>query len=51
LRDETVRARLSELGIEPPDDSRMTPDGARAHMKAEIRKWLPIVKSLGVTLD
>jgi hypothetical protein len=29
----------------------MTPDGARAHMKAEIRKWLPIVKSLGVTLD
>jgi hypothetical protein len=29
----------------------MTPEGARTHMKAEIRKWLPIVKSLGVTLD
>ena len=51
LRDEVVRAHLSELAIELPDDSRMTSDGARGHIKAEIRKWLPIVKSLGVTLD
>jgi tripartite-type tricarboxylate transporter receptor subunit TctC len=51
LKDEQVQARLSEWGIELPDESRMTPEGARAHMKGEIRKWLPIVRSLGVTLD
>src|SRR5581483_2744250 len=51
LKEKDVQARLAEWAIELPDADRMTPEGARAHMKAEVAKWLPIVKSLGVTLD
>jgi tripartite-type tricarboxylate transporter receptor subunit TctC len=51
LKDEKVRARLSELAIELPDEARLSPEGAKAHVKAEIEKWVPALKSAGVSLD
>src|SRR5688572_3274978 len=51
LQDQKVRERLAGLAIELPDEARLTPDGARAHVKAEIEKWVPVLKSAGVSLD
>lgn len=51
LADATVRERLKQYAIELPDEKRMTPEGTRAHIQAEIEKWLPIIKATGVSLD
>lgn len=51
LADATVRERLKQFAIELPDEKRMTPEGTKAHMQAEIERWLPIIKATGVQLD
>jgi tripartite-type tricarboxylate transporter receptor subunit TctC len=51
LADETVKAKLVQLGVEPPEPERMSPDGTRAYMRAEIARWLPIIQKAGVSLD
>jgi tripartite-type tricarboxylate transporter receptor subunit TctC len=51
LSDETVKAKLVQLGVEPPEPERMSPDGTRAYMRAEIARWLPIIQKAGVSLD
>jgi putative tricarboxylic transport membrane protein len=51
LKDPTFTTRMSELGanIAPPD--RAKPDALRAHTKAEIDRWTPIIKKAGVYAD
>jgi tripartite-type tricarboxylate transporter receptor subunit TctC len=51
LKDGTVKARFAELGTEPVSDDRATPDSLRAHLKAEIDRWGPIIKKAGVYAD
>ena len=51
LDEETVRARLRELGLELPDETRRSPEGARAHVQAEIQRWVPVLRSVGVSID
>jgi tripartite-type tricarboxylate transporter receptor subunit TctC len=51
LKDGTVKARFAELGTEPVSDDRATPDALRAHLKAELDKWGPIIKKAGVYAD
>ncbi|HWP58103.1 MAG TPA: tripartite tricarboxylate transporter substrate binding protein BugD [Candidatus Acidoferrales bacterium] len=51
LHDSTVKQRFAELGTEPVPDSRATPEALRAHLKAEIDKWGPIIKKAGVYAD
>jgi tripartite-type tricarboxylate transporter receptor subunit TctC len=51
LRDATVRQRFAELGAEPVAESRATPEALRAHLKAEIDKWAPIIKKAGAFAD
>ena len=51
LRDPTVKQRFAELGAEPVAESRATPEALRAHLKAEIDKWAPIIKKAGVFAD
>jgi tripartite-type tricarboxylate transporter receptor subunit TctC len=51
LHDSTVKQRFAELGTEPVPDSRATPAALRAHLKAEIDKWTPIIKKAGVYAD
>jgi tripartite-type tricarboxylate transporter receptor subunit TctC len=51
LRDPTLKQRFAELGTEPVAQARVTPEALRAHLKAEIDKWDPIIKKAGVYAD
>jgi tripartite-type tricarboxylate transporter receptor subunit TctC len=49
LADATVRKRLLELGCEIPDETGQTSAALAAHVKAEVDKWVPVIKAAGVT--
>lgn len=51
LQDKTVIQRFAELGTEPVAQKSATPEALRAHLKAEIEKWAPVIKSAGVYAD
>jgi tripartite-type tricarboxylate transporter receptor subunit TctC len=51
LKDDNVKLRFAELGTEPVAENRATPAALRAHLKAEIDKWSPIIKKAGVYAD
>jgi putative tricarboxylic transport membrane protein len=51
LKDSLVKTRFAELGTEPVSDDRARPEALRAHLKAEIDKWGPIIKKAGVYAD
>ena len=51
LKDATVKQRFADLGTEPVAENRATPEALRAHLKAEIDKWSPIIKKAGVYAD
>ncbi len=51
LKDATVKQRFADLGTEPVDEKRATPEALRSHLKAEIDKWAPIIKKAGVYAD
>jgi len=51
LKDDSVKAKLADLGATPEPVSRQTPDALRAHLIAEIAKWGPIIKKAGIYAD
>ncbi len=51
LKDATVKQRFAELGSEPVAENRATPAALRAHLKAEIDKWAPVIKKAAVYAD
>lgn len=51
LKDPVVKQRFHDLGTEPTEEKRATPQALRAHLKAEIDKWAPIIKKAGVYAD
>lgn len=51
LADPGVRKRLADLGQEIPPREQQTPEALRAHHKAEIEKWWPIVKQAGIKVE
>ena len=51
LKSSNVKQRFAELGTEPVAENRATPDALRAHLKAEIDRWTPIIKKAGVYAD
>ena len=51
LKDADLKANLAKLGTEPVDQKLATPDALRAHLKAEIDKWGPIIKKAGDYAD
>lgn len=51
LKESTVKSRMAELGTEPVAQDKATPEALRAHLKAEIDKWNPIIKKAGVYAD
>ncbi len=51
LKDGNVKQRFGDLGTEPVDEKRATPEALRAHLKSEIERWAPIIKKAGVYAD
>jgi tripartite-type tricarboxylate transporter receptor subunit TctC len=51
LADATVRARLAEQGVETFPREQQTPEALRALQKADIEKWWPLIKELGLKLQ
>ncbi len=51
LKDPMVKQRFADLGTEPVVESRAKPDALKAHLKAEVDKWAPIIKKAGAYAD
>jgi tripartite-type tricarboxylate transporter receptor subunit TctC len=51
LKDPAVKQRFADLGTEPVAENRATPEALRAHLKAEIDRWSPIIAKAGVYAD
>ncbi len=51
LKDEKVRNRLLELGAELPTEADQTPAALGKLVSSEIEKWVPIIKSAGVSVQ
>lgn len=48
IDDPAVQKRYAELGLEPPAQDQRTPEALRAHQKAEVEKWWPVIKAANV---
>jgi len=48
LGDPAVQKRYAELGLEAPAENQRTPEALRAHQKAEVEKWWPVIKAANV---
>jgi tripartite-type tricarboxylate transporter receptor subunit TctC len=46
--DPSVKKRYAELGLEFPTAAQQTPEALRAHQKAEVGKWWPVIKAANV---
>lgn len=51
LRDPQVTQRLAELNAEIPEADKLNPEGLRRHLAAEIAKWGPLIRKVGVYAD
>lgn len=51
LQSPEVKARYADLAAEPVGPDQVTPEALRAHLKAEIEKWGPIIRAAGVYAD
>jgi tripartite-type tricarboxylate transporter receptor subunit TctC len=51
VQDAKIKERLAELGSETVPVEKATPDNLRAHLKAEIDRWAPIIKAAGTYAD
>jgi tripartite-type tricarboxylate transporter receptor subunit TctC len=51
LKDPIVKQRFNDLGTDPVDPKRGTPEALRTHLKAEIDKWAPIIKKAAIYAD
>jgi tripartite-type tricarboxylate transporter receptor subunit TctC len=48
LQDPEVKDRLAQSGAETVASERARPEALRAHLSAEIEKWVPIIRKAGV---
>ena len=51
LKDNMVKQRFADLGMEPVSEDRATPEALRKQLKAETDKWRPILKKAGTYAD
>jgi tripartite-type tricarboxylate transporter receptor subunit TctC len=46
-----IRARFEELGAVIPSKDAAGPQALRAHVAAEVRKWVPVIRSAGISAE
>ncbi len=51
LNDPAVKQRLADLSSEIPPMDKITPEGLRTHLEAEIKKWGPVITKAGIYAD
>jgi tripartite-type tricarboxylate transporter receptor subunit TctC len=51
LANPLVQKRLADLGQEIPSLEQQTPEALRAHHKAELDKWVPLIKAANIKLE
>ncbi len=51
LANPLVQKRLADLGQEIPAPAQQTPEALRAHHKAELDKWVPLIKAANIKLE
>jgi tripartite-type tricarboxylate transporter receptor subunit TctC len=51
LNDPSVKQRLADLSSEIPSMDKITPEGLRTHLEAEIKKWGPVITKAGIYAD
>jgi tripartite-type tricarboxylate transporter receptor subunit TctC len=51
LKDPEVKSRLAASGAETVSTERARPEALRAHLKAEIDRWVPIIRKSGVQAE
>ena len=51
LANPLVQKRLADLGQEIPSLDQQTPEALRAHHKAELEKWVPLIKAANIKLE
>jgi tripartite-type tricarboxylate transporter receptor subunit TctC len=51
LADAVVRSRFADIGMQVFPREQQTPEALRAHQKAEIEKWWPIIKEAGLKAE
>jgi tripartite-type tricarboxylate transporter receptor subunit TctC len=49
LADPTSRKRLLDLGCVIGENAQLSPEALGAHVRAEVDKWVPVIKAAGVT--
>jgi tripartite-type tricarboxylate transporter receptor subunit TctC len=51
LADAAVRQRLAEMGEEIPPREQQSPEALGALQRAEIEKWWPVIKAVGIKAE
>lgn len=51
LQDPMVKQRLADLSSEIPAPDKVTPQGLKTHLEAEIQKWGPVIRKAGIYAD
>ena len=51
LADAAVVKRMADLSSDIPSADKISPEGLRTHLQAEIAKWGPVIKKAGVFAD
>ena len=51
LNDPGVKQRLADLSSEIPPMDKVSPEGLRTHLEAEIKKWGPVITKAGIYAD
>jgi tripartite-type tricarboxylate transporter receptor subunit TctC len=51
LTDASVKQRLADLSSEIPPMEKISPEGLRSHLEAEIKKWGPVISKAGIYAD
>jgi tripartite-type tricarboxylate transporter receptor subunit TctC len=51
LADASVKQRLADLSSEIPPPDKISPEGLRTHLEAEIKKWSPVITKAGIYAD